>query len=81
MKKFLTVAIAAIFAIVFSAFTPAEKPAQPYYYFVDSSPVIYNQPSPCPDGDEFECTIDDNGTPRPLYTQATEHPDYLLKWE
>jgi len=63
MKKFLSFALAAIFAVVFSAFTTTRSESRPdglWYEDPDVTGVfhVYTESTqPCLEGDEMQCTV------------------------
>ena len=75
MKKFKLVAIAAVLAIAFSAFT-ASRPTDQLYYWDGDSMEEYTEGNECDPGSQEPCTVAGFGT---LYTAPNHDPAYIYE--
>ena len=75
MKKFLSVLIAAVMAIFFSAFTPGKKAVIGLHYY-DGTWHPYNEGEECEPGVQIDCLVPaPGGGTMFLYFQDSGTPD------
>ena len=83
MKKILSVAIAAVLAIGFSAFTSGEKQLANYYLPRGAGWDVITEEQACPVGEDTPCVVDNPITPTfdptTVYTMPILDDQYILE--